>query len=143
MSTTIIQQSYPDFMKEAMSFCEIACVKYQIPVLLIGTKKQATNLLAKMIQDSILIDPCPPATSVIGAIKKDIDALRVKARLKKLEGSSLFFFDQEQLTENDLNSLDTYGAKIVIIDDIAAVPSMESLDKWATEKGMKVIARKD
>lgn len=143
MSITVIQQPYTDFLKEALSFCDTACGKYQIPVLMISTRQQANNLLIKMIQDGMLIDPCPPFTSVIVAIKKDIYALRANARLKKLEGSSLMFCDRKQMSEDDLAQLETGNAKIVIIDDLALVPSVDFLDKWAEEKGLKVIVRKD
>lgn len=146
MSTTIIQKPYASFMKETLSFCETACGEYQIPVILISTRKMASSLLAEVaevIKWGICIDPAPTGGSIFNALKQDVDRKIVESRLRKLEGSCLYISDQEHFSEDDLAALDTKDAKIVIIDDLTAVPSVDVLDKWAEEKGVKVIARKD
>lgn len=146
MSTTIIQKPYASFMKESLSFCETACGEYQIPVILISTRKMASSLLAEVaevIKWGICIDPAPTGGSIFNALKQDVDRKIVESRLRKLEGSCLYISDQEHFSEDDLAALDTKDAKIVIIDDLTAVPSVDVLDKWAEEKGVKVIARKD
>lgn len=143
MSTTIIQKPYASFMKEALSFCETACGEYQIPVILISTRKMASSLLAEIIKWGICIDSAPTGGSIFNALKQEVDRKIVDSRLRKLEGSSLYISDQEHFSEGDWAELDTKDAKIVIIDDLTAVPSVDVLDKWAEGKGVKVIVRKD
>lgn len=144
MSTTIIQKPYASFMKESLSFCETACGEYQIPVILISTRKMASSVqLAEIITWGICIDPAPTGDSIFNALKQDVDRKIVESRLRKLEGSCLYISDQEHFSEDDLAALDTKDAKIVIIDDLTAVPSVDVLDKWAEGKGVKVIVRKD
>ena len=126
MNTTIIRKPYAGFMKEALSFCDTACGKYQIPILLISTRKTAGALLAE-----------------VGALKQDVDQKIVNARLRKLEGTSLLIADRNQWTEADLAALDLKDASIVFIDDLDAVPSVDVLEKWAEEKGVKIIVRKN
>lgn len=143
MNTTIIRKPYASFMKEALSFCDTACGKYQIPVLLISTKKTAGALLAEVLKWGILVDPAPTGGSILGALKQNVDWKIVNARLRKLEGTSLSIADRNQWTETDLAALDLQDARIVFIDDLDAMPSVDVLGKWAEEKGIKVIARKD
>ena len=50
---TAIKQAYYSFMKDVISFYKTACVKYQIPVLLLSTREMSTNIFQKLI----LIDP--------------------------------------------------------------------------------------
>ena len=81
--------------------------------------------------------------SLLGALKQDVDQKIVNARIRKLEGASLSIADRNQWTEADLAALDLKDASIVFIDDLDAVPSVDVLEKWAEEKGVKIIARKD
>ena len=143
MNITILLQSYTSFLKDFASFCETACGKYHIPVLLISTRKMASSLSAEIIKWGICIDPAPTGDAIFNALKQEVDRKIVDSRLRKLEGSSLYISDQEHFSEGDWAALDTKDAKIVIIDDLTAVPSVDVLDKWAEEKGVKVIARKD
>ncbi len=143
MNTTIIRKPYASFMKEALSFCDTACGKYQIPILLISTRKTAGALLAEVLKWDILVDPAPTGGSLLGALKQDVDQKIVNARLRKLEGTSLLIADRNQWTEADLAALDLKAASIVFIDDLDAVPSVDVLEKWAGEKGVKIIVRKN
>ena len=131
-------------MKEVLSFCETACGEYQIPTLLISTRNIASSLLAEYFKRFILSEPpTTPSGSLFRDLKEDVDLRKVESRLRKLQKSSLYISDQERLYEDDLAALDTRGAMIVIIDDLAAAPPVDFLDKWAEEKGVKVIVRKD
>jgi len=103
----------------------------------------ASSLSAEIIKWGICIDPAPTGDAIFNALKQEVDRKIVDSRLRKLEGSSLYISDQEHFSEGDWAALDTKDAKIVIIDDLTAVPSVDVLDKWAEEKGVKVIARKD
>lgn len=141
MNTTVINKPYAYFMKEVLSFCETACGEYQIPILLISTRNIASSLFAEYVKRFILSED--PRESLFRDLKEDVDLRRVESRLRKLQKSSLYISDQDHLYEDDLAGLDTRGAMIVIIDDLAAVPPLDVLDKWAEEKGVKVIVRED
>ncbi len=144
MNTTVINKPYASFMKEVLSFCETACGEYQIPILLISTRDIDCSLLAEYVQRFITSDPpTTPRESLFMDIKEDVDLKNVESRLRKLQKSSLYISDQERFSEDDLAALDTRGAMIVIIDDLAAAPPVDALEKWAEEKGVKVIVRED
>ena len=129
---TIQQQPYVDFMKEVISFCELACQKYHIPILLIDS---ATERICRITRVSSSLES--------PFLKTDSVYFSLRLRLQLLEKATLNITDQKHFTQEALVALDPRDAKIVFIDDLAAVPSLESLEKWATEKGLKVIARKD
>lgn len=142
MNTTVINKPYAYFMKEVLSFCETACGEYQIPILLISTRNIASSLLYEYFKRFILSED--PRESLFRDLKEDVDLRRVESRLRKLQKSSLYISDQERFSEDDLAALDTRrGAMIVIIDDLAAAPPVDALEKWAEEKGVKVIVRED
>lgn len=141
MNTTVIKKPYASFMKEVLSFCETACGVYQIPILLISTRDIASSLLYEYFKRFILSED--PRESLFRDLKEDVDLRRVESRLRKLQKSSLYISDQERFSEDDLAALDTRGAMIVIIDDLAAAPPVDALEKWAEEKGVKVIVRED
>lgn len=142
MNTTVIYKPYAYFMKEVLPFCETACGEYQIPILLISTRNIASSLFAEYVKRFILPDPAP-RESLFRDYKEYVDLRKVESRLRKLQKSSLYISDQKHFSEDDLAGLDTRGAMIVIIDDLAAAPPVDALEKWAEEKGVKVIVRQD
>ena len=143
METTILIQPYSDFMKEAMSFCETACGKYQIPVLFISTRRPASEVLASLLGIAILTDPAPTGESLFSAIKHDLEMKSTGKRIKALSDSGLYFFDKESINADELDALDVKDAQLVFIDDSSKVPATELLEEWACRKGIKVIVRKD
>ncbi len=142
MNTTVIKKPYASFMKEVLPFCETACGEFQIPILLISTRNIASSLFAEYVKRFILFDPAP-RESLFRNYKEYADLRKVESRLRKLQKSSLYISDQERISEDDLAALDTRGAMIVIIDDLAAAPPVDALEKWAEEKGVKVIVGED
>lgn len=136
---TTIRQAYYPFMKDVISFCKTACGKYQIPVLLLSTRNNATGILGEFI----FVDPAPPVFSLPGTIKKAIDRELVEGQLKKLQGSPLFINDKSRFSEEDLLCMDTRGAKMVFIDDGCNVPSLPFLENWANEHNFQIILRKE
>lgn len=145
MNTRIIVQPYNEFIKDVVAFCETACTKYYIPVMLISTRKPATGLLRNMIEAVVLMDPAPNSTSLLTAIKKDKDWMRIKKQLDELQKSSLYLDDDETYTEESMNNIDLRGRgiRIVFIDDSDAVPPVDFLEKWAAEKDITVVVRRD
>lgn len=143
MNTTILQQSYTSFLKDFASFCEAACGKYQIPVVLITTRRPASEVVASILGNTILTDPAPTGLSIFSALKHDIEGKNAEKKLKALAGSTLFFTDKESLSTDELDILDIKDAQLVFIDDSSKVPATEVLEEWACRKGIKVIVRKD
>lgn len=143
MNTTILQQSYTSFLKDFASFCEAACGKYQIPVVLITTRRPASEVVASILGNLILSDPAPTGLSIFSAIKHDVEGKNAEKKLKALAGSNLFFMDKESLSADELDALDIKDARLVFIDDFSKVPTADVLEDWACRKGVKVIVRKD
>ena len=65
------------------------------------------------------MDSAPSETSSLAAIKKDKDWKRIKKQMDELQNSSLY------------------------LDDGDAVPPVDFLEKWAAEKDITVVVRKD
>ena len=128
---TIQQQPYADYMKDVISFCEFACLKYHIPILLINSAVESFSVITRII------------SSLESPVAGNVFIPLLPLRLKKLEKATLYIADQKHFTQEELMALDTRDAKIVIIDDLAAVPSIDVLNRWADEKGLIIIARKD
>ena len=143
MNITILLQSYTSLLKDFASFCETACGKYHIPVLLISTRRPASEVVASILKSVILTDPAPTGQSLISAIKNDTDRKTAEKKLKALAGSSLYFTDKYSITAEELDALDIKDARLVFIDDFFKVPSPTVLEEWACRKGITVIVRKD
>ena len=144
MTLTVISKSYSDFIKEdVLPFCEMACEKYQIPVLLLSTMSDASAIVSEFIKLGVCVDPAPTTTGIVGAVKHDLDSKKIQSRLRKLNGECFFITDQKSFTESDFDSINTRGAGIIFIDDLDAVPPLEFLGKWSVERNVKLIVRAD
>lgn len=124
-------------MKDVISFCNTACVKYQIPVLLLSTREMSTNIFQKFI----LVDPPPIVGQGAKDFKEAVDYAIVKTKLANLYGSPLYFSDKKKYSEEDILTMNIHGAKIVFIDDNKNVPSQAFLENWGKERNIQVIMR--
>lgn len=120
MKTTLLMHPYGVFMHDVLSFCETACLTYKIPITLINT----------------LANPF----DIIRSNKKSVLASTSDYVADRLE-RSLLLRDSGFDSEEELFSFNPGGAKIVFIDDIRSVPSIEKLDEWSDRIGATVIAR--
>ena len=143
MNTKIIVQPYSEFIKDVVAFCETACIKYHIPVMLITTRKPGSEIVRTLFGMVVPMDPATSSSSLLTAFKKDKDWKRIKKQMDELQNSSLYLHDDETYTEESMSNLDLRGIRIVFIDDGAAVPPVDFLEKWASEKDITIVVRKD
>ena len=134
MRTKTIAKPYEVFMEDVISFCNIACGRFQVPVLFMSTGKTSPETMKLLM---IGVGPCCAGMPQWQMQKWQIE------HIAALQNSSLFISDAKSYSEAQLNELDLRGAKVVLIDDGSAVPPVEVLDKWAEKNDLNIIVRTD
>ena len=130
-------------MKDALSFCDVACGKYHMPVLLVQTRETAGSFVAWMVDkfSPILVDPAPTSLTLLSVLRREFDRKSTEKAIKRLQGLNLYISDKKSYSETEWSQLIASRFAVVFIDDLSAVPDKDFLEKWSEKHAVTVVGR--